>query len=268
MTKRRRIPVALSIAGSDSGGGAGIQADLQTFASLGVHGTTAVTCLTAQNPKEVTAIQAASPDFVRQQIETIFAELKPAASKTGMLFAKPIIDAVADFFGRRRAHILIVDPVMVSTSGAALLKREAIETLQERLLPHATLVTPNVDEAELLTNERIEDPEDLRAAAHHIHRVWGCAVLAKGGHLRGLKQAIDVFYDGRDELVLTTPYVRGVSTHGTGCTYSAAIVAHCAHGLPLVQAVRKAKAYIACAISESLRIGRHEVLHWNAGREA
>ncbi|HKX61562.1 MAG TPA: bifunctional hydroxymethylpyrimidine kinase/phosphomethylpyrimidine kinase [Verrucomicrobiae bacterium] len=261
MTNRRRIPVALSIAGSDSGGGAGIQADLQTFASLGVHGATAITCLTAQNPKRLTGIHPATPQFVRQQIEAVFAELPPAATKTGMLFSAPIIDAVADFF-RGKRHYLIVDPVMVSTSGAALLKPDAVQTLKKRLLPLATLVTPNVDEAEMLTKQRIKDPEDLRTAARRIHADHGCAVLAKGGHLRGLNEAVDIFFDGRVELVLVTPFVRGVATHGTGCTYSAAVAAHCARGLSLAPAVQRAKEFIASAIRGSVRVGRHQVLGW------
>jgi hydroxymethylpyrimidine/phosphomethylpyrimidine kinase len=262
MTIRRRKPVALSIAGSDSGGGAGIQADLQTFASLGVHGTTAITCLTAQNPRRVTGVHPTPPQFVRQQIEAVFAEMPPAATKTGMLFSKPIIEVVASFFRGHRRLLLIVDPVMVSTSGAALLETDAVRTLKRRLLPLATLVTPNVDEAELLTNLRITEPEALRTAARRIHAEHGCAVLAKGGHLRGLNEAVDIFFDGRTELMLTTPFVRGVNTHGTGCTYSAAIAAHCARGLSLPMAVEKSKEFIAAAIGGSARIGRHQVLGW------
>jgi hydroxymethylpyrimidine/phosphomethylpyrimidine kinase len=258
----RRRPVVLSIAGSDSGGGAGIQADLQTFASLDVHGTTAITCLTAQNPRRVTAIHPAPPLFVRRQIEAVFAELPPAAAKTGMLFSKPIIEVVASFFRSHSRPVLIVDPVVVSTSGAALLESDAVRTLKKRLLPLAALVTPNVDEAELLADLRITEPEALRTAARRIHAEHGCAVLAKGGHLRGLKEAVDIFFDGRTELVLTTPFVRGVATHGTGCTYSAAITAHCACGLSLVKAVEKSKEFIASAIGGSARIGRHQVLGW------
>ena len=265
MTNRRRFPVALSIAGSDSGGGAGIQADLQTFASLGVHGTTAITCLTAQNPKRVTAIQAASPRLVREQIHAIFAGLPPAATKTGMLFSKDIIEVVARIFRGRNRRILIVDPVMVSTSGAVLLKPDAERSLKEQLLPLATLITPNVDEAERLVGMPIREPEDLRTAARRIHAQYGCAVLAKGGHLRGLTQAIDIFFDGRREWVLATPFVGGVATHGTGCTYSAAITAYCARGLGLADAVRKSKEFIAAAISGSRRAGRHQVLDWRGG---
>lgn len=255
-------PIALSIAGSDSGGGAGIQADLQTFAALGVHGTTAITCLTAQNPRGVTGIQAASPRMVRKQIEAVFAELPPAACKTGMLYSKAIIEVVAAFFRSGARPGLIVDPVMIATSGAALLRPDAVQAITKKLLPLATLITPNVDEAVALTGERIQDPEDLRRAARTIHERFGCAVLAKGGHLRGLREAIDVFHDGQIELLLAAPFIPGVSTHGTGCTYSAAITAFCARGFRLPEAVRHAKDFISTAIAKSDRVGRHKVLRW------
>lgn len=265
MPHRRSLPIALTIAGSDSGGGAGIQADLKTFATLGVHGTSAITCLTAQNPKGVSAIQAAKPAIVRAQLQAVFAELRPAAVKTGMLFDTAIIRAVADFFSqlRRPAPPLIVDPVMVATSGARLLQPAALRALQDALLPLAALVTPNLDEAEILVGARLNSPEDLRAAARAIHQRFHCAVLVKGGHLRGLREAVDIFYDGRTELLLTAPFVRGVSTHGTGCTYSAAIAAHCALGQALPDAVRHGKQFITSAIAGSLRAGKHFVLNTN-----
>lgn len=259
----RSLPIALTIAGSDSGGGAGIQADLKTFAALDVHGTSALTCLTAQNPKGVSAIQAAKPAIVRAQIEAVFGELRPAAVKTGMLFDTAIIREVARFFGRLRGPQppLIVDPVMVATSGARLLKPAALRAMQEELLPLATLITPNLDEAEILTGAKLKSVEDLRAAAREIHRRFHCAALVKGGHLRGLREAVDIFCDGRTELLLAAPFVRGVSTHGTGCTYSAAIAAYCALGHALPQAVRLAKAFITRAIARSRRAGRHAVLN-------
>ncbi|MCX6922268.1 MAG: bifunctional hydroxymethylpyrimidine kinase/phosphomethylpyrimidine kinase, partial [Verrucomicrobia bacterium] len=223
MSKRRQLPVALTIAGSDSGGGAGIQADLKTFAALGVHGTSAITCITAQNPNGVYGIQACSAEIVRRQIEAVFEGLRPAAVKTGMLYSAPIIRVVAEFFGRGQGVPLVVDPVMVSTSGAQLLKTAAIKALCEELLPLATLVTPNLDEAEILVGGKLSSVSDLRSAARELHQRFGCAVLVKGGHLRGLKEAVDIFYDGRQELLLSARFIRGVSTHGTGCTYSAAI---------------------------------------------
>jgi len=267
MTKHPRLPIALTIAGSDSGGGAGIQADLKTFAALGVHGTSVVTCLTAQNPKGVLGVQPASPAMVRQQLEAVFAELPPAACKTGMLYSTEIIRVAVDFFGGKNRPQLIVDPVMVATSGASLLESSAVKSICDRLLPLATLVTPNLDEAELLLSIKIRDEEDLRAAARQIVERFGCAALVKGGHLRGTREAADIFNDGKTELLLTAPFVRGVSTHGTGCTYSAAIAAHCARGLALADAVQAAKAFITRAIAGSRRIGRHFVLNWTRSAE-
>jgi hydroxymethylpyrimidine/phosphomethylpyrimidine kinase len=256
------LPIALTIAGSDSGGGAGIQADLKTFSALGVHGTSAITCLTAQNPKGVRGVQACSPEILRKQIDAVFAELKPAAAKTGMLFSTPLIRVVVERFRQRNAPPLVVDPVMVATSGARLLRPSAIAVIQKELLPLAALVTPNLDEAEILVGRSLSSIEDLRAAAKEIHSRFGCAALVKGGHLRGLAEAVDIFYDGRTELLLSAPFVRGVSTHGTGCTYSAAITAGLARGLKLPDAVRLGKDFITNAITNSRRVGKHFVLNW------
>ena len=263
MPRRSQFPVALTVAGSDSGGGAGIQADLKTFAALGVHGASAITCLTAQNPKGVSAIQAAKPVIVRAQVEAVFAELHPAAVKTGMLFDTAIIREVASFFAALRGPKppLIVDPVMVATSGARLLKPAALRALQTELLPLAALVTPNLDEAEILVGAKLTSVADLRDAARAIHEQFGCAALVKGGHLRGQRDAVDVFFDGRQEVQLTAAFVRGVSTHGTGCTYSAAIAAHCARGCDLAESVRFAKDFITRAIAQSYRIRRHSALN-------
>lgn len=260
MSRRERWPVALTIAGSDSGGGAGLQADLHTFHALGVHGTTAVTCLTAQNPRAVTAVQAATPALVAAQIEAVFAELPPRAAKTGMLFDAAIIRVVADFWEQGGRPPLVVDPVMIATSGARLLKPSAERALRERLLPLATLATPNLDEAAFLLGRTLGSVEDLRQAARDLQQRHGCAVLLKGGHLRGLRQAVDVLWDGRDEWMLSAPFVRGVNTHGTGCTYSAAIAAGLALGKKLPEAVTRAKEYITTAIAGSRRIGRHTTL--------
>jgi hydroxymethylpyrimidine kinase/phosphomethylpyrimidine kinase len=258
--------IALTIAGSDSGGGAGIQADLHTFAALGVHGTSAITCLTAQNPRGVTGIQASSPEILRQQIDAVFIEFKPAAVKTGMLYSAPLIHVVVEAFRRRNAPPLVVDPVMIATSGARLLKPVAIAVIKKELLPLATLVTPNLDEAEILVGRTLTEVEDLRWAAREIQDRFGCAALVKGGHLRGLTEAVDVFYDGRNELLLTAPFVKGVSTHGTGCTYSAAITAGLAHGMKLPEAVQLGKNFITNAIVNSRRVGKHFVLNWSADR--
>ena len=263
MMKRSSLPIALTIAGSDSGGGAGIQADVKTFATLGVHGTSVITCLTAQNPEGVLGVQPATPAMVRRQLEAVFAELPPVACKTGMLYSTGIIQVVAEFCRKRKRLPLIVDPVMVATSGACLLKASAIKAIRDELLPCAALVTPNVDEAELLVGMRIRKAEDLCLAARRIVDRFGCAALVKGGHLRGTREAVDIFNDGMIELRLTAPFVRGVSTHGTGCTYSAAIVAACAQGAPLPEAVQLGKHFITQAIAYSRRIGRHFVLGWN-----
>jgi hydroxymethylpyrimidine/phosphomethylpyrimidine kinase len=256
------MPAALTIAGSDSSGGAGIQADLKTFAALGVHGTSAITCITAQNPRRVTGIQATSADMVRRQIEAVFDELPPDAVKTGMLYSREIIGTVAGFFARRKGPPLAVDPVMVATSGAVLLKPSAIQVLKEKLLPLATLVTPNLFEAEILVGRRLATLKQLREAAREIHARFGCAVLAKGGHLANTSKAVDVFVDGNREHLLTAPFTRGVSTHGTGCTYSAAIAGFLALGHDLPRAVELAKRYITRAISRSHRVGRHFVLNF------
>jgi len=258
--KTKTLVVALTIAGSDSGGGAGIQADLKVFNALGIHGTTAITCLTCQNPREVRAVQAARPEIVRQQIEAVFDELPPAAIKTGMLYSTSVIRVVAELLKSQSNTPIIVDPVMVATSGARLLQPPAIRALRSQLLPLAHLVTPNLDEAAILSDEVLKSPEDLRSAARVIHDRFGCAVLVKGGHLKGLKEAVDIFWDGRNEWLLTAPYIRGVSTHGTGCTYSAAITGLVAKGLRLAEAVKGAKQFITTAITHSQRIGRHWVL--------
>jgi hydroxymethylpyrimidine/phosphomethylpyrimidine kinase len=262
--KRKPLPIALTIAGSDSGGGAGVQADLKTFAALGVHGTSAITCLTAQNPKRVSGIEACSPAIVKAQIEAVFAELPPRAAKTGMLFSAEIIRAVARSLREHRC-MLVVDPVMIATSGAVLLKPDAARALTRELLPLATLITPNVPEAEVLLGTKIREPEDLRRAARTLHERFGCAVLAKGGHLRTANEAIDVFFDGTTELLLTTSRIKGVKTHGTGCTYSAAVTAFLARGEKLERAVRSAKTFVASAIRQSNRAGRHDVLNFRAG---
>jgi hydroxymethylpyrimidine/phosphomethylpyrimidine kinase len=290
MIKRKQLPVALTIAGSDSGGGAGIQADLKTFAALGVHGASAIACLTAQNPRRVLGVEPASPKMLRQQIQAAFEELDPAAVKTGMLFSAENVSVVAEFFhslanrigtpasgpartgwkietrraGGRRSESppLIVDPVMVSTSGARLLEAAAIKILKEQLLPLATLATPNLDEAENLIGRKISSVEAMREAAREIHSRFGCAALVKGGHLKNAREAIDIFFDGKTELLLSAPFVKGISTHGTGCTYSAAICGVLALGHDLPSAVEIGKRFVTASISSSYKIGRHFALEF------
>lgn len=253
-----RLPCALTIAGSDSGGGAGIQADLKTFASLGVHGASAITCVTAQNPAEVRGVEALSPKCVRDQIEAVIQAFHPEAVKTGMLYSARIIQTVEETIPRDIP--LVIDPVMISTSGTVLLRNDAIAALK-RFLARASLITPNLHEAEHLLNRKITDPETLRAAAREFHERYGCAALLKGGHLPATRSAIDFFYDGHTELLLEAPFVRAVSTHGTGCTYSAAITAHCALGLKLPHAVAASKEFITNAIAHSYRVADHSALN-------
>jgi hydroxymethylpyrimidine/phosphomethylpyrimidine kinase len=209
----------------------------------------------------VLGVQAASPENVRLQLEAVWTELPPAALKTGMLYSTAIIRVVVEFLETLpKLPPLVVDPVMVATSGAQLLKPGAIRLLQERLLRLCDLATPNLDEAALLTGRTLKEPEDLRWAARELHNRFGCAALIKGGHLQGTREAIDIFFDGKQELMLMTPYVRGVSTHGTGCTYSAAITAELAKGASLTEAVSSAKTFISRAIAGSQKVARHSVL--------
>lgn len=257
-----RLPIALTIAGSDSGGGAGIQADLKTFASLSVHGTSVVTCLTAQSPKRILGIQACKPAMIRAQLAAVFEDLPPRAVKTGMLFSAEIIREVVEFLTQvKKRPLLIVDPVMVATSGSHLIKPKAIKLMMKALLPMATLVTPNLAEAEALTGFRIRELEDLRRAARLIQKNFGCAALVKGGHLANSKHAVDIFYDGKTELMLSAPFIERTSTHGTGCVYSAAIAGYCALGYNLPKAVQLAKKYTTQAIAQSVRASGHSVLN-------
>ena len=254
------MPTALTIAGSDSGAGAGIAADLKTFAALGVHGTTVVTCITAQNPRAVLGIQACTPSIIRLQLEAVFNELPPLAVKTGMLYRDSIISAIADFLHRRRVP-LVVDPVMVSTSGKRLLEARRFRALCTKLMPMATLITPNLNEAEILTGGRLGSVQDLRTAAKELHRRFGCAALVKGGHLRGLKEAVDIFYDGKEELLLKAPFISRIKTHGTGCTYSAAITSYLARGFGLCEAVSRAKEFVTQAIVHYQTTAGHDLLN-------
>jgi hydroxymethylpyrimidine/phosphomethylpyrimidine kinase len=257
----RNLPVALTIAGSDSGGGAGIQADLKTFAALRVHGTCAITCVTAQNPRRVFRIWSCPPKIIEAQVEAVFTELRPAALKTGMLYSAENIKVIAKSLRAWRSSPVVVDPVMIATSGTRLIESAARKTMIRELLPLATLITPNLPEAEVLIDAKLSDVEDLRLAARQIYERFGCATLVKGGHLRGLLEAVDIFYDGRQEWLLKAPFYRGRHTHGTGCTYSAAITAYLAQGLSLTTAVAKAKEYTTEAIAQSQRVKRHWVLN-------
>lgn len=258
---QKGVPCVLTVAGSDSGGGAGIQADLKTFVAIGVHGTSAISCVTAQNPLEVRSVYALAAESVRNQIIAVAEAFKPQVVKTGMLYSEAIIQTVQESIANEVS--LIVDPVMISTGGALLLHESAVGALK-KLMKRAFLVTPNLHEAEHLLGRKIAKPEELRAAAREFHDRYGCAALLKGGHLPGMSVALDILYDGRSEWLLEAPYVRGISTHGTGCTYSAAIAAYCALGDNLPKAVARAKEFISNAISQSYRSSGHFVLntHW------
>jgi hydroxymethylpyrimidine kinase/phosphomethylpyrimidine kinase len=262
MPARKKRPVALTIAGSDSGGGAGVQADLKAFASLGVHGTSAITCITAQNPRAVLAIQPVKDSILTDQICAVFDRLRPAAVKTGMLHSTRLIRRVVDLFMEMDGNVppLVVDPVMVATSGAMLLKPGAIRTIKAELLPHATLVTPNLNEASLLLNGAVRTIEDATEAARAIYETWGCAALIKGGH-RNSREAVDVLFTGDKPRLFSSRFIKGAETHGTGCTLSAAITAHLALGRGVTKAVQLAKGFITAAITNRYRAGDHEHLN-------
>jgi hydroxymethylpyrimidine/phosphomethylpyrimidine kinase len=246
---------ALTIAGSDSGGGAGIQADLKTFTVFGVYGMSAVTALTAQNTRGVAGIHAVPAAFVRAQIDAVLSDIGVDAAKTGMLVSAETISAVAQAVRAHAITPLVVDPVMLAQSGAALLEPTACATLQRELLPLATLVTPNVPEAEALTGMTIRSVAEMRQAARALIDLGAAACLVKGGHLRG-DEAVDVFDDGRDAVELRVARLPTPHTHGTGCQLSAAITAELARGTPLLAAVQRAKRFITVAIRNGLAIGK------------
>ena len=254
------VPVALTIAGSDSGGGAGIQADLRTFAAFDVYGASVLTAHPAQNTCGVRAIAAVEPAFVGLQIDAVLDDLDVGAVKTGMLLSAAVIDVVVDRLAARPPRHLIVDPVLVATSGEPLLEPAAIVRLRERLVPLATLLTPNLREAEALTGCPVTGAADMRQAARALRDLGARAVLMKGGHLEG--DALDLLDDGRSVRELSAPRVARPAPHGTGCTLSAAIAAGLARGLELGEAVVAAKRYVTQAIESASRVGQGApVLH-------
>jgi hydroxymethylpyrimidine/phosphomethylpyrimidine kinase len=248
-------PVVLTIAGSDSGGEAGIQADLKTFAALKVHGACAITCVTAQNRKTVARLEPCSPHMVRAQMEAVAAAFPLSAAKTGMLYSAAIVSEVAAFFKQARSVPLVVDPVIFSTSGRRLLQGAGVAMLQRALLPLAALVTPNVSEAEILTGTKIATLEELCAAARTIERMFGCAALVKGGHLTETSEAVDFLCSGEGEWMFSAPRVKIKGLHGTGCTCSAAIAAWLARGRSMEQSVKLAKDHITRTIFAAKKLG-------------
>ena len=250
-------PIALTIAGSDSSAGAGVQADLKTFTALGVYGLTTVTCIVAEVPGKVSRIEPVTAKMVREQIEVLLKNFGIGAIKTGLLCSAKIVCAVAQTFqdGEKKAARsipFVVDPVMIATSGDNLLEREAVEAYKNKLFPLATLITPNLDEAGLLLETTIKDRKQMENAAKALANKYHASVLLKGGHLRG-DNAIDLLFHHGQLIEFSTPFVRGVKTHGTGCTYSAAITAGLASGFSLEQAIMRAKKFVTKSIARHFR---------------
>jgi hydroxymethylpyrimidine/phosphomethylpyrimidine kinase len=247
-------PVALTIAGSDSGAGAGIQADLKTFAAFGVYGLTVITAVTAQNTLGVRAVQEIEPAIIADQLDAVVEDFTIASLKTGMLSSAAIIETVAAGIRRHRLHPLVIDPVMVAKSGDRLLREDAVEALRRTLLPLARVVTPNIPEAEVLVGRAIRTPEDRLAAARAILELGVQAVVIKGGHSDD-DPIVDLLIDHTDIHEYRAPRIDTTSTHGTGCTFSAAITAGLARGRDLPAAVGEAREYLSRALSSAPRIG-------------
>ncbi|WP_071190001.1 bifunctional hydroxymethylpyrimidine kinase/phosphomethylpyrimidine kinase [Trichormus sp. NMC-1] len=257
ITNTTFTPVALTIAGSDSGGGAGIQTDLRTFAFHCVHGTSAITCITAQNTLGVTRVDAMAAEAVVAQIQAVLEDIGVQSAKTGMLLNQKIILAVSQQITAYKINNLVVDPVMVSRTGAQLIDDDAVQTLRNTLVPQAAIITPNRYEAQILSGLEIASLEDMQTAAEIMHRELGVkAVLVKGGGMSGNLRGVDVWFDGERWETLTTKLVETKNTHGTGCTLSAAIAANLALGKDLWTAVQQAKEYVTTALTYSLNIGK------------
>jgi hydroxymethylpyrimidine/phosphomethylpyrimidine kinase len=249
----RQISVALTIAGSDSSAGAGIQADLKTFSALGVYGVTAVTCVVAEIPGKVARIEPLSSEMVRAQIEVLAKNFPIAAIKTGLLCSAEIISTVARAIVDLTPKVpLVVDPVMIATSGDRLLEPDAIQIYERELFPFATLITPNLDEAAELLGQKIQDRQTMERAARALSEKYGGAVLLKGGHLLA-EQAVDLLFANGKLVEFAAPFVHDVATHGTGCVYSAAITAGLATGLALDDAIARAKEFVSASIAQRLR---------------
>jgi len=249
-----KMKTALTIAGSDCSGGAGIQADLKTMTMNGVYAMSVLTALTAQNTTGVRAIQQATPEFLRQQLDAVFEDIYPDAVKIGMVASAELIRVIAERLRYYGAKHVVVDPVMVATSGDALIRNDAIRTLTEELLPVSTLVTPNIPEAEVLSGLTVKTKEDMLAAAKQIGDRYSCAVLLKGGH--SVNDANDLLYANGESVWFEGKRINNPNTHGTGCTLSSAIAANLAKGFSLTESVRRAKAYISDALAAMLDLGK------------
>jgi len=248
------MKTVLSIAGSDCSGGAGIQADLKTMTMNGVYAMSAITAMTAQNTTGVFAIQESTPEFLRLQIDAVFEDIRPDAVKIGMMASAELIAVIADRLRFYQAKNIVVDPVMVATSGSALMKPDALRTLTEKLLPLAAVVTPNISEARVLSGMNINNKEDMIAAAKQIGGNCHCAVLLKGGHSVG--DADDLLYANGETIWFEGKRINNPNTHGTGCTLSSAIAANLAKGFTLAESVQRAKAYISGALAAMLDLGK------------
>ena len=249
-----KMKTALTIAGSDSSGGAGIQADIKTMTMNGVYAMSAITALTAQNTTGVRAIQESTPEFLKQQIDAVFEDIYPDAVKIGMVASSDLIRVIGERLRQYGAKNIVVDPVMVATSGSALMKNDAMQTLLEELLPLAAVVTPNIPEAQALSGLTIETRTDMEAAAKQISDSYGCAVLLKGGH--SINDANDLLYANGELTWFEGKRIDNPNTHGTGCTLSSAIAANLAKGFPLTKSVQRAKDYISGALSAMLDLGQ------------
>ena len=248
------MKTAVSIAGSDCSGGAGIQADLKTMTMNGVYAMSAITALTAQNTTGVTGILEVSPEFLAQQIDMIFTDIRPDAVKIGMVSNSRLIETIAERLRHYRAENIVVDPVMVATSGSKLMETDAVATLKKELLPLAAVVTPNIPEAEVLSGMNIRDEEDMTAAAKYISQAYHCAVLLKGGH--SINDANDLLYADGTAKWFHGKRIPNPTTHGTGCTLSSAIASNLAKGYDLETSVRRAKDYISGALAAMLDLGQ------------
>lgn len=249
-----KMKTALTIAGSDCSGGAGIQADLKTMTMNGVYAMSAITALTAQNTTGVRAIQESTPEFLEQQLDAIFEDIFPNAVKIGMVSSSELIRVIADRLRYHKAKNVVVDPVMVATSGSSLMKTDAVQTLIEEILPISSLVTPNIPEAQVLSGLTVESREEMISTAKFIGDTYGCAVLLKGGH--SINDANDLLYTNGEIVWFEGKRIHTPNTHGTGCTLSSAIAANLAKGFDLAESVRRAKKYISAALDKQLDLGQ------------
>ena len=247
------MKTALSIAGSDSCGGAGIQADIKTMTMNGVYAMSAITALTAQNTTGVRSILESTPEFLKDQIDMVFEDIRPDAIKIGMVASAELIEAIADRLSYYRAENIVVDPVMVATSGSELMKSNAVTVLMQKLLPIATLVTPNIPEAQVLSDMKISTKEDMEKVAKYIGDTFGCAVLLKGGH--SINDANDLLYANGNYKWFCGKRIDNPNTHGTGCTLSSAIASNLAKGYDIETSIQRAKEYISGALAAMLDLG-------------